>query len=276
MKKEQGREDSTQDKQPGHGNQPNDLEVQEVIGEELNGCTAMNLLIKSDLLYFKSQTGNCDLNLSQLTGTLSSVDCHENETPNLKSLLAHSSSHAPAQVQNAIGCALEGLVGVTKTLTKRSKRRENSMDEQISDRAERLKAKRNLDAPGTPHSKPVLSFSDSCINSRIDKLGVSFGSDVKQCIRNIKRLEADRLEQDADQTHKQRSPCIDSENDISEDDSDSGIDQQAIQHIIGDIANDILDDIGSHLTDFKPRSKKNKAGSRKKKKSKKLVYHNKH
>jgi hypothetical protein len=54
----------------------------------------------------------------------------------------------------------------------------DSIDEQISDRAGRLKEKRNLYATGMP-PKSFLPFSDSCINSRIDKLGVSFGSDVK-------------------------------------------------------------------------------------------------
>jgi hypothetical protein len=133
-----------------------------------------------------------------------------------------------------------------------------------------------LDALGTPLSKSFLLFSDSCINARIDKLGVSFGSNVKQGVRNIKRLEADRLEHDNDQAHRETSPHIETKNDISDDDSDFGIDQQAIQHLVGDIANDILDDAGSPLTDFKPGSKKNKVGSRKTKKSKKLVYHNRH
>jgi hypothetical protein len=144
---------------------------------------------------------------------------------NLKLLLANPSGHASAHEQKVIGCALEGLIGVTKMPTKSSKRRGDAIDEQISDRAERLKAKRNLDALGTPLSKSFLSFSDSCINSRIDKLGVSFGSNVKQGIRNIKRLEADRLEHDNDQAHRETSPHIESENDISDDDSDFGIDQ---------------------------------------------------
>jgi hypothetical protein len=118
---------------------------------------------------------------------------------------------------------LEGLVGVTKLPTKRSKGRGDSIDEQISDRAKRLKAKRNLDATSTPPSKSFLSFSDSCIKSRIDKLRVSFGIDVKQGVRNIKRLQASRLEQDIDQTHKETSRLIESENDISDNDSDFDI-----------------------------------------------------
>jgi hypothetical protein len=124
---------------------------------------------------------------------------------------------------------------------------------------------------GTPPSKSFLSFLDSCINSRIDKLGVSFGTDVKQEVRNIKRLEASRLEQDIDQTHREACCLIESENDI-----DFDINQQTIQHLIGDIANDILGDVRSHLNDFKPGSKKNKAGSRKKKKNKKSVAQNRH
>jgi hypothetical protein len=193
QEKEQGREKFTQDKYPDRGNQPNDLEAQGVIVEELNGSAATNLLIKSDFPYFNSPTGNCDSNLSQLTSTLNGADCHVNEIANLKLLLANPSGHASAQEQKAIGCELEGLIGVTKMPTKRSKRRGDSIDEQISDRAKRLKAKRNLDALGMPLSKSFLSFSDSCINSRIDKLRVSFGSNVKQGVRNFKRLEADIL-----------------------------------------------------------------------------------
>jgi hypothetical protein len=39
------------------------------------------------------------------------------------------------------------------TPVKRSKRREGSVDEDSSTRAQRLKAKKNLDAPGTPEVK---------------------------------------------------------------------------------------------------------------------------
>jgi hypothetical protein len=43
----------------------------------------------------------------------------------------------------------------------------------------------------------------------MDKLEVSFGTDVKQGVRNIKRLEAGRLKHDNDQTHRETCPLSD-------------------------------------------------------------------
>jgi hypothetical protein len=59
------------------------------------------------------------------------------------------------------------------TPVKRSKRREDSVDEDSSTRAERLKAKKNLDAPGMSNAKSFLSFSDTRIESSISSFGIS-------------------------------------------------------------------------------------------------------
>jgi hypothetical protein len=85
QEKEQGRENSTQDKHPDRDNQPSDLEVQGVIAEELCGNAATNFCFKTDAPHFNLSTGNGELHLSQLASNLCGVDCHVNETPNLKS-----------------------------------------------------------------------------------------------------------------------------------------------------------------------------------------------
>jgi hypothetical protein len=72
--------------------------------------------------------------------------------------------------------------------TKRSKRREDSVDEDSCTRAERLKAKKNLDGPGTSKSKSFLSFSDSRIALNITTLGISIGDDLLESIGNLKAL----------------------------------------------------------------------------------------
>jgi hypothetical protein len=134
--KEHGRENSIQDKHPDHDNQQSNLEVQGVTAEELRGSAATNFCLKTDAPHFNLYTGNGDLHLSQLASNLCGVDCHVNETPNLKSSHVNPSGHESEQVTDDIGSILESLVSVTKLPTKRSKRRGDSIDEQISDRAE--------------------------------------------------------------------------------------------------------------------------------------------
>jgi hypothetical protein len=70
---------------------------------------------------------------------------------------------------------LENVVAKT---VKRSKRREGSVDEDYNTRAERLKAKKNLDGPGRSKSKSFLSFSNSKIVNNIATLGVLIGNDI--------------------------------------------------------------------------------------------------
>jgi hypothetical protein len=170
------------------------------------------------------------------------------------------------------GHALEDLTGFTPMPLKRSKRRENSVDENTSERAERLKAIKNLDCPSTSKYKSFLSLSDECISSTIDRLGVSLGRDGYQNINQIKKIEFDRIQQAAIDKQIQNTKDSDTELDFS-DDSDFELDQQAIQHLVGDIANDILGTEGSPSRGFKPGSRKSKSSSRKRKMKKKLGNH---
>jgi hypothetical protein len=78
---------------------------------------------------------------------------------------------------------------IVSTPVKRSKRRESSVDEDSSTKAERLKVKRNLDSPGMYNSKSFLSFFDDKIVSSITSLGISLGNEVDKGLENIKVLE---------------------------------------------------------------------------------------
>jgi hypothetical protein len=64
---------------------------------------------------------------------------------------------------------------------KRSKRRENSVDEDSSARAEILKAKRNMDET----SKSFLAFSDTQIASNITTLGVSLAINITKSVESM-------------------------------------------------------------------------------------------
>jgi hypothetical protein len=73
------------------------------------------------------------------------------------------------------------------TPIKRSKRREGSVDEDSSTRAQCLKAKKNLDAPVLSEVKSFLSFPNARIKSTITS-GISIGNDVDKGMDNIKEL----------------------------------------------------------------------------------------
>jgi hypothetical protein len=152
--------------------------------------------------------------------------------------------------------------------TKRSKRREDPVDEDSCTRAERLKAKKNLDGPGTSKSKSFLSFLDSRIVSNITTLGISIGDDLLESIGNLKALEQNRLVETSTKETKLQNKLNSDEEDISETESDMGFDQNAIKHLVGDIAEEVLGVDGSPWCDFKPAAKNSKSGSTKKKKRK--------
>jgi hypothetical protein len=107
-------------------------------------------------------------------------------------------------------------------------------------------------------SKSFLSFSDLRINSTIDKLGVLMGKDINVSVSNLKALEYERLEQASKSAPIRTSKICDSDDNISDTDSDLGWNQQAIQHLVGDIADDILNTNGSRFDDFNLGNRKSK------------------
>jgi hypothetical protein len=155
---------------------------------------------------------------------------------------------------------------------KRSKSREDSVDEDSSARAERLKAKKNLDGgPATLTSKSFLSFLDSRVVSNIATLEVSIGNDIGKSIASLKELEHNRLLQASNSEPKHKQTCQLYEDETSDVDSDLGLDQHAIQHLVGDIAEDALGMEGTPWSDFKLVPRKSKSGSTKKNRGKKKL-----
>jgi hypothetical protein len=122
---------------------------------------------------------------------------------------------------------------------KRSRRRGGSVDEDSSERAERLKAKKNVDGPGMSKTKSFLSFSDSKIVSNIATLGVSIGKGIGRNIEYLKANELDRLLQASHNTPKQEDMGQNVDVETSEVDSAMRLDRQSIKHLVGDIAVDV-------------------------------------
>jgi hypothetical protein len=98
-----------------------------------------------------------------------------------------------------------------------------------------------------------LSFPNARIKSKIASLGISIGSNVDNCNNIIKEIEDKRLFEapNLESTNKVQNTTDD---DVASDiDSDFGLDHHAIiQHLTGDIVEDMLGTDGSLLMDFKP------------------------
>jgi hypothetical protein len=112
-----------------------------------------------------------------------------------------SSTNVSAQAGNlqksSVPLAPEGMLPEMQqspmTPLRRSKRRVQSIDEHSLERAERVKAKKNLEELGMSCSKSVLTFTDSQIPSNISELGISLGSDMHRGVCKLKNMEMDRL-----------------------------------------------------------------------------------
>jgi hypothetical protein len=90
------------------------------------------------------------------------------------------------------------------------------------------------------------------------------GKDVANSIACLKETERDRLFQTSTSSPKQSKSCQLDEEEGRDMDSDLGLDHNAIQHLVGDIVDDILGTEGTTWSDFKPVSRKCKSGSSKK------------
>jgi hypothetical protein len=115
-----------------------------------------------------------------------------------------------------------------------------------------------MDGLGLSSNKSFLDFLNSRIMSSITTLGVSLSNDVAKRIENIKELEYNKL-LEASKTKPKDKELWNSDNDsVSEKDSNIGLDHHGIQHLIGDIADDVFGEDGSTWSDFKPAPRKRK------------------
>jgi hypothetical protein len=120
--------------------------------------------------------------------------------------------------------------------TKRSKHRENSVDEVSSAREERIKAKRNLDGPGKMTSKSFLAFPVNQITTKITTIGFSLGSNLDKSIENLKQPEQDRLAE-ASKLETGNAINLDTEyEDVSDNDSNLGLDHVRVLRHLGAIS----------------------------------------
>jgi len=143
------------------------------------------------------------------------------------------------------------LEELKETPTRRtSKRGANSLD-----RAQRLAAMRNLDAPkGICPSASFLSLTDDCITSNITNLGVLMGGSESQakCVtRHIRELEQGRLASSPINQSKVKRDL--SKNlDALDDTEDDGFDQLMIKELNNAALEDFLTKSNSHLGDICP------------------------
>jgi hypothetical protein len=142
------------------------------------------------------------------------------------------------------------------------------VDEDLSTRAQRLKAIKNLDAPGTTEIKSFLSFPNAKIRSTIISLGIAFGSNLDQGIDLIKKTECGRLLEAPNLAAVPEAQDRLDEDFESEVDSDFGLDLNVIKHLTGDITDNVSGFDGSPLMDFKPAPRLRKASSSRKSKAK--------
>jgi hypothetical protein len=205
------------------------------------------------------------------------VELDENETENEPLSALYSSTHTgitqgAAENTLAVDSVLQGLLVSPKTQLRRSKRREMTVNEHSLERAERIKAKKNLDAPGTSLYNSFLSFSDSRIASNINTSGIHIGSNLQQGLDNLRSMEKDRgavPHKKIDTEARSNSEFLD------DDDSDMGFDQQVLNNIIGDLAEEALGENSAHYSDFKAVPKRSKSSSHKKSRKEVSVRRNK-
>jgi hypothetical protein len=102
------------------------------------------------------------------------------------------------------------------------------------------------------------------------------GSDSLNAVTKIKNLEIGRLVAPVENVNSDSTLSQTLPGDESDTDSDAGLNPDMIHHLVGDIAKDILDEDGSHWSDFKTVPRRSKSGSNKKiNKKKTKVRHNK-
>jgi hypothetical protein len=202
-------------------------------GNELNGAAVSvvhdsvqhDMSVESGSLYSKFHIGNSSKNINRELLNGETNPCFNNVL---------TQSHVDSTHQEVTGKIVPEKPTVTPV--KRSKRREGSVDEDLSSRAERLKAKRNLDALGMSMAKSFLLFSNEKIKSSFRSLGISDETNIDRGIDNIKNLEYQRFLE----TPQQESENLEINNTermgLSDMDSDFEMDHQAIKNLNGDIA----------------------------------------
>jgi hypothetical protein len=155
------------------------------------------------------------------------------------------------------------------TLIRRSGRFEVSVDgasatdEDSLKKAMHRKAALNLDSHGMlKSSKSFLSFSSSSINSKLNSVGISLGSNANQInvsTRVLRHMEFDRLT-----VIPKASTQVDTTY-LDEEDANTTSDGQLLSHLVGVVSEVGLDEHGlNSLYELKASNRKSKSSSNKK------------
>ena len=139
-------------------------------------------------------------------------------------------------------------------------------DEDSMMKAMRLRASRNLSfSQGTTSSKSFLSFSNSQVNSNLEGLGVSLGSNAKERSVSaliLKNIEVDRFK--VSPKNKLNEHLTDS--DLDEEEVDAHYDGQLLNHLVGDVSEVGLDDTRlESFIDLTAKERKSKSAKKTKK-----------
>jgi hypothetical protein len=157
----------------------------------LHGTVPHGTIPETVNLKSKFHSGNSPLNFNQELHTQEHVRNADHAMTTLQAELKSQEVYGEVQPHEnrAQDSKIQELDIPLITPVKRSKRREDSVDEDSSTRAERLKAKKNVDPLGMSEVKSFLSFPNARIRSTITSLGISLGNDVEKGIDNITELE---------------------------------------------------------------------------------------
>lgn len=145
----------------------------------------------SSYSHFDFQKGNFHLNFSQEFRKGSHA---KNSEPSITesyyavdTVQAQSEQRAMEETSNKTSARVSDLLQVSPTPSRRSKRREETVDEHSLERAERIKARSNLEISVNHDGTSFLTFSDSQIAANISKIGVSLGKEVQKGCYQIKK-----------------------------------------------------------------------------------------
>lgn len=291
-KKKQKEHGTSCSRPPQKSSEENGKQVVVVVEGELASVDEEHDMLKSSKYpssysHLESHIGNFNFNFSQeIRDWVISTIFSENDPFSLHSSSVvgmYQNSEQPGMSHQFIGgldmngvgaSMLAELKQTTPSSLGRSKRRQQSVDDHSLELAEFFKVKKNLDTSGMVNSKSFLSFSDSQIASNINRLGVSLGVDVSKGIKNIKKVECDRLVPPPQKEQSENVPHVFLGDDASYNDSDIGLDHQAIMRLVGSVADDTLGKDRGHWSDFKTVPRKNKSNSKKKNRTNKKTGRN--
>lgn len=190
------------------------------------------------------------------------------------------SENATSMEQNGVSSPrLASKMGILVTPKRRSSRRASTTDEDSTERAARLVAKRNLEEQdGMSFKNSFLSFNDKHLADNVKNVGISMGAEpsvINSSVQLIKDVEKNRFKYPTVQTCQDSHPDVDLENEETE------VDLAALTNICGEFVDEVVhddnDDYSNHVDTIfhnkkKPTVTKDKHPRRKPSTKKQIVF----